>query len=145
MNEIVQREITIDAPISIVWDVITQPEHISKWYCNSAEFELKPGGKGHVSWDKFGNAPLEIVTVDKPYFFSFQWVAPDEESRRIGGRTLIEFQLFEEGESTKLQVRESGFDQLELTKEEKTSLYERHNNGWVDILTNLQKYLSTIK
>ncbi len=44
-------ERTIDAPVALVWEALTKPEHLKEWYMPKAfgrvaraELELKPGG-----------------------------------------------------------------------------------------------------
>lgn len=144
MNDTIEREITINAPIATVWDVITKPEHICKWFSDSAELELKPGGQGNLSWESYGEAPLEIVDVDEPHSFSFRWVPADEETRQSNSQTLVSFVLTEDGEATKLLLIESGFTQLAISEEEKTSLYTKHSGGWASLLTSLQDYATTV-
>ena len=41
----IEREILIEAPVDVVWDVVTQPEHISRWFSDSVELDLRPGGR----------------------------------------------------------------------------------------------------
>lgn len=145
MNDKIEREVTINAPISTVWETITRPEHISKWFSDSAELELKPGGIGKIKWERFGEAPLEIVDVDEPHIFSFRWVSADEETRQNNGQTLVKFVLTEDGEGTRLLLTETGFAQLDITNEEKKSVYDKHSNGWISLLTSLQNYASTVR
>ena len=77
MTEKIEREISIQAPIATVWDVITKPEYISQWFGSQVEIDVRPGGKGRLIWGEDFEAPLEIVEVEKPHLFSFLWVAPD--------------------------------------------------------------------
>jgi uncharacterized protein YndB with AHSA1/START domain len=127
MDDKLVREVTINAPIATVWKVVTNP---SQWFGDKAEIDLKPGGKGVVSWKEYGEAPLEIIKLDEPHCFSFAWIAPDEETRETGQRTLVEFTLSEEGESTKLYLTESVYDKQLISDEQKESLFGKHSGGW---------------
>jgi len=138
MTDKIEQEISIQAPIATVWDVITKPEYISKWFCNQGEIDLRRGGKGKLSWGKDFEAPLEIVEVDKPHLFSFLWVAPDKETKPTHQHTLVEFRLVEDGEDTKLRLTESGFEKLAITTEQKVNLITKHTPGWDDFLSSLQ-------
>ena len=143
MTDKIEREISIQAPIATVWEVITKPEYISQWFCSQAEIDLRRGGKGKLSWEAF-EAPLEIVEVDKPHLFSFLWVAPDEETKPTHQQTLVAFRLTEAGAETKVCLTESGFEKLEITTEQKANLIANHTPGWGEFLSSLQRCAQNI-
>jgi uncharacterized protein YndB with AHSA1/START domain len=144
MTEKIEREISIHAPIATVWEVITKPEYIRQWFGSQAEIDLRPGGKGKLSWGEDLEAPLEIVEVEKPHLFSFLWVAPDEETKPTHQQTLVEFWLTEDGAGTKVRLTESGFEQLEITAEQQAHLIAKHTPGWGDFLSSLQRCAQNI-
>ena len=144
MTDKIEREISIQAPIATVWEVITQPEYISQWFGSQADIDLRPGGKGKLSWGEDFEAPLEIVEVVKPHLFSFLWVAPDEETKPTQQQTLVEFRLTEDGAQTKVCLTESGFEKLELTAEQQANLIAKHTPGWGDFLSSLQRCAQNI-
>lgn len=127
MSDKIEREITINAPIKTVWQVVTSP---GQWFGDRAELDLRPGGKGMVSWDSFGDCPMEVIKLDEPNYFSFAWIAPDEETRSVGQRTLVEFKLSEDTGVTKLRLTESGFGEQLFSDEQKKSLFGKHASGW---------------
>ena len=139
MTDKIEREISIQAPITTVWDVITKPEYISQWFGSQAEIDLRRGGKGKLSWSEEIEVPLEIVEVEKPHLFSFLWIAPDEETKSAHQQTLVEFRLAEDGAETKVYLTESGFEKLEITAEQKATLIANHTSGWGDFLSGLQR------
>jgi uncharacterized protein YndB with AHSA1/START domain len=52
MNKIkdsVKREIVIHAQLQQVWDALTKPEHLNRWYTKTAEIEFRVGGKGFMN------------------------------------------------------------------------------------------------
>ena len=76
-----------DAPIELVWDCHTKPEHVRRWMLGPdgwsmpvCEIDLRVGGKYHYRWrndadgTEFGfngvhreiEAPRRIVTVERP-------------------------------------------------------------------------------
>ncbi|HEY0754169.1 MAG TPA: SRPBCC domain-containing protein [Ktedonobacteraceae bacterium] len=144
MTDKISREISIQAPIATVWEVITKPEYINQWFCKQTEIDLRQGGKGKLSWGEDFEAPLEIVEVDKPHLFSFLWVAPDEETKPTRQQTLVEFRLTEDGAQTKVYLTESGFEKLEITVEQKASLIANHTPGWDEFLSSLQRCAQNI-
>ena len=144
MTDKIEREISIQAPIATVWEVITKPEYISQWFGSQAEIDLRPGGKGKLSWGEDLQAPLEIVEVEKPHLFSFLWVAPDEETKPTQQQTLVEFRLTEDGAGTSVCFTESGFEKLEMTAEQQAILIAKHTPGWGDFLSSLQRCAQNI-
>jgi uncharacterized protein YndB with AHSA1/START domain len=51
----IEREIVIDAPVERVWSVVTEAQHIGRWFGDvGAEIDLRPGGAFRCSWDKYG-------------------------------------------------------------------------------------------
>ena len=52
MNKIkdsVKREIIVNAPLKQVWDALTKPEHLKRWYTKQAELDFRVGGKGYMN------------------------------------------------------------------------------------------------
>lgn len=144
MTDKIEREISIQAPIATVWDVITKPEYISQWLESQVEIDMRPGGKGRLIWSEEIEASLEIVEIEKPHLFSFLWVAPDEEAKATHQQTLVAFRLTEDGAETKLYFTESGFEKLAITEEQKANLIAKHTPGWGDFLSRLQRCAQNI-
>jgi uncharacterized protein YndB with AHSA1/START domain len=68
----IEREITIDAPQQRVWDVLTEAEHISNWFGDSTEIDLRPGGKIVFGWTEYGPHHARVEKVEAPGFFSYR-------------------------------------------------------------------------
>lgn len=144
MIDKIEREISIQAPIATVWEVITKPEYISQWFGSQVEIDVRPGETGKLIWGEDLEAPLEIVEVEKPHLFSFLWVAPDEETKPTHQQTLVAFRLTEDGAETKVYLTESGFEKLEIPAEQKAGLIASHTSGWSDFLSKLQRCAQSI-
>lgn len=141
----IEREIDIDAPIDVVWTVITEPEHITGWFTDSAELDLRPGGEGRFGWDvKATNRTtvhsLRIERVDPPHFFSFRWNHPDGENATDTNAPLVEFSLEARGDSTRLRLVESGLEKVARSEEERETYYTEHTSGWAQIAERLRDY-----
>lgn len=143
----VEREILIDAPPDIVWSVLTEAEHVGRWFSDSAAVDLRPGGDLILTWDEHGAVYWRVEKVDRPHFVSFRWLRPVQD--RSGGdelreenSTLVEFSLDPEGESTRLRVVESGFHELAGSPDENAKDAEKHRRGWELELDELRDYVS---
>jgi uncharacterized protein YndB with AHSA1/START domain len=145
----VEREILIDAPPEIVWSVITEPEHVGRWFSDSAAIDLRPGGELILTWDEHGAVYWRVERVDPPHFVSFRWLRPlqdhaDGVELAEGNSTLVEFSLDPEGDTTRLRVVESGFRELAGTHDENAKDAEEHSRGWELELGELRDYIAAL-
>ena len=138
----IERELLIEAPIDVVWSVVTEPEQINRWFTDGAELELRPGGQGAFSWNGFGTVVLQVERVERPHRFSFRWSHPEGQRAHAGNSTLVEFTLIDEGDNTRLRVVESGLTAIDWTDEQKSEFYDSHTSGWDRHLADLAKYIA---
>jgi len=79
-----------DAPAADVWDALTNPERISRWFF-PVSGDLKVGG----AYQTEGNAGGQILRCDKPNRLELTWGAPDSvvdlHLTEAGGVTTMEF------------------------------------------------------
>src|SRR5262245_40624846 len=106
--EHIEREILIDAPLEVVWAVVTEPEHVGAWFGDDAAIELRPGGDMVLTWQEHGSFRARVEKVEPPHVFAFRWARPAGAEPRTGNSTLVELSLSAEGERTRLRVVESG-------------------------------------
>ena len=141
----IEREIEIDAPIDVVWTVITEPEHITGWFTDSVELEVRPGSEGRFGWDvKATSRKVEVNVrverLDPPTFFSFRWNYPDGDEPTETNAPLVELSLEARGDSTRLRLVESGLDRLDRSDEDKATYLAEHTSGWATIVERLRDY-----
>jgi uncharacterized protein YndB with AHSA1/START domain len=136
----IEREILIDAPQERVWTVLTQPEHVAKWFGDSAEMDLQPGGKMSFGWSEHGSHHALVERYEPPGFFSYRWARPAGEPVTQGNSTLVEFTLIPAGSSTRLLVVESGFASLDASEAERDTAVEENTTGWRAELDELRDY-----
>jgi uncharacterized protein YndB with AHSA1/START domain len=140
----IEREVLIDAPVEVVWAVVTEPEHISGWFSDTVELDLRPGGKAALHWDGHGTVQGRVERVEPPHFFSFRWVVPPGEDLTEDNSTLVEFSLSPEGDSTRLRVVESGFSDLAGPEDENQGHFDSHRRGWDAELGELEEYVGRL-
>jgi uncharacterized protein YndB with AHSA1/START domain len=138
----VEREILIEAPLETVWAVVTEPEHVAGWFSDSADLDLRPGGKAILTWDGHGTVHGRVESVQPPRFFSFRWVSGSGTELREDNTTLVEFTLSPEGDGTRLRVVESGFADLAGPDDEKAKIVDEHQEGWRRELGDLSEYVA---
>ena len=138
----IEREITIEAPVAVVWRTITEPDQLSRWFADRVDLVIEPGARG---WMQFGDQGGEVVveTVDWPSRFSFRWNHPASSDPVAGNSMLVEFTLTPEGaERTRLKVTETGHEICPWPEEEKLRYAEEHQDGWGDFLDRLVTVVS---
>jgi uncharacterized protein YndB with AHSA1/START domain len=144
----IEREIDIDAPIDVVWAVITEPEHITGWFTDSAELDVRPGGEGRFGWSVKATSRemvvnLRVERLEPPHFFSFRWDYPVGDDPTEANAPLVAFSLEARGTSTRLRLVESGLERIARSDEDKETYLAEHARGWTRIAERLRGYAST--
>jgi uncharacterized protein YndB with AHSA1/START domain len=131
------RDVLIEAPVDVVWRIVTEPDQIALWFADRVELIVEPGAHGYMHFGDQGG-PVVVEVVDPPNRFSFRWNQPDGQEPVAGNSMLVEFTLIPEGpDQTRLQVTESGHDLLSWPPAEKQRYADEHRSGWGDFLDRL--------
>jgi uncharacterized protein YndB with AHSA1/START domain len=146
-SDTITREIVINASPETVYDVVSRPEHIVKWFSDEADFEPVPDARGVLIWrDKETNGAttveLTVVIADRPHRFAFHWISP-ERRRATPTATdpvLVEFRITAEQDRTRLVVSESGLDAVDWDDAAKAAYAANHRDGWGTFLPQLREY-----
>jgi uncharacterized protein YndB with AHSA1/START domain len=136
----IEKDILIDAPVDVVWRVITEPHQMVQWFSEEAEIDMKPGGHGRLVFRSGDSYQLEVEAVEPPHRFAYRWVQPQGSVARPDNSMLVEFTLEPVGDRTRLRVVESGFDTVDWSDEKKARYAERHSDGWQTLLGRLRDY-----
>lgn len=138
----IRREVHLDAPIEKVWLALTDPAHLSKWFGDTAELDLRPGGHALFGWSEFSDTVEAVIeVVESPSRFSFRW-ASVRETPVDEASTLVEFVLESEGTRTRLTLVESGFEALpEAVYRQR---FEDNESGWAVEMSDLSEYVTGV-
>ena len=136
----IEKEILIEAPIDVVWRVVTEPDQIKQWFCTDAELDGRAGGAGRMAFEHGYTYFLEVVAFQPPSRFAYRWVREEAVKARPGDAMLVEFRLQAEANKTRLRVVESGFDKVDWTDEAKARYLEENSSGWQFYLGRLRDY-----
>lgn len=139
----IRREVVLDAPIERVWEAVTSADEVKKWFGDTAEIDLRPGGKAKFGWTDFGSfSEAVVVEVDPPHRFSYSWTAesntPYDETRA----TLVEYTLESDDDTTRLTMVESGFSRL--PDEIYLDTLEGNTKGWAHELGELADFVAGV-
>src|SRR4051812_46015784 len=109
----IEREIRIDASPEVVFDVVSDPEHVRQWWPDEARYEPVAGSRGAIVFtDHDGRrVPVAFQVVDAvpPKRFSFRWTHPEGEEAVRDNSFLVVFELEADGDGTRLRMTETGF------------------------------------
>lgn len=132
----------IEAPVDVVWRVLTQPDQISQWFSDTVELDLRGGGVGRLTWKSGMSHEISVEAVDPLRRFVFRWIYPDGSTPDARNSTLVEFTLSAEPGGTRLRVVESGFDQIDWSDSERARQVEGHTRGWSECFERFGEVVS---
>ena len=131
----IEREVRIGASPEVVFDVISNPEHIQDWW--SAETELEPvaGSTGELTWRDEASGtvnvvPIAVIDVQPPHLFSFRWTQGPGETPTPSNSLLVTFELSPSGGGTVLRLTETGFRERGWDIAVLEEAYQEHVTGW---------------
>jgi uncharacterized protein YndB with AHSA1/START domain len=136
-NSPVAVEATYYAPLQKVWKALTDNVEMKKWYFGLDEFKLQKGFQfqfqGGTETKTYTHL-CEITEVIPGKKLSHTWKYDG-----YPGNSTVTFELFPEGEKTRLKVTHEGLETFPLSPD---FAKENFRNGWTAIIgTNLKAFL----
>ncbi|WP_034090294.1 SRPBCC family protein [Streptacidiphilus albus] len=130
----IEREIYVEAPPEVVFDVVSSPDHLKEWWPDDARYDPTPGSTGEIVFgerDADGTVmQFTVVDVRPPRTFSFRWTHPAGEAAAAGNSLLVTFELTPSGGGTLLRMTESGFREMGWEVAVLEQQYQDHVTGW---------------
>ncbi|GID93082.1 SRPBCC family protein [Amorphoplanes digitatis] len=140
----IEREIHVDAPPEVVFEVVSTPEHISQWWADEAEFEAAPGAVGELAWgDRAHVAPMVVVDAEPPRRFSFRWCHADGRLDSADS-LLVTFELTPAGAGTRIRLTETGFREMGWEAAKLKEVHDDHVSGWDTFVPRLGEYVARL-
>jgi uncharacterized protein YndB with AHSA1/START domain len=126
----VTRTVHIQASRASVWEALTDPDLMVKWFGDGVGFAaLEPGATGSIDWDGYGSFPIEITEVEPGEAFGFRWSGiPADQLDEYS--THVRFTIADAGTGTDVTVLESGFDTLPGGTQYRRARLEQNREGW---------------
>lgn len=122
-------ERTYNAPVSLVWKAITSKEEMKKWYFDFSEFKPEIGFEFQFEGGTEEKTYLHLCKVtevveNKKLAYSWRYDGYE-------GDSLVTFELFEEGQSTRLKLTHEGLETFPAIKD-----FAKGNfvAGWTEII-----------
>jgi len=145
----IEREIFIDASPDVVFDVVSEPEHVKQWWPDDARYSATPGSTGEITFgDRDAGGKVESLTVVEsrpPQLFSFRWIHPADEVAQEGNSLLVTFELTASRGGTLLRFKETGFREMGWEAAVLEHRYQEHVSGWDFYLPRLAPYVARLE
>src|SRR3954451_9089536 len=145
------KQIHIDASPTVVYEVISSPEHIARWWgTDAADLEPAPGRSGVLTWGQRATTTrpqqvrLTVVDAVPAEGFSFRWLYPEGETPTVRNSVLATFQLTPDGTGTLLKVTEEGMREQGWEAAVLEEYYNTHDHGWNRHLAALADYAAKL-
>ncbi|HTS57805.1 MAG TPA: SRPBCC family protein [Terriglobales bacterium] len=153
MNDRIEKQIELRAPVSRVWRALTDYREFGEW------FRVKLGGpfvqgqisRGHITYPGYEHVQGEAVVekMEPKPLFSFIWPHPKSLARTEYSadyshdpRALVEFKLERTKNGTRLRITESGFDPL--SGDLRLEAFRRNEGGWMEQIKNMETHVTKV-
>jgi uncharacterized protein YndB with AHSA1/START domain len=146
-TDVIEKEIVVRAPRSRVWRAITDSQEFGKWFQAEMKDPFVPGARAHgrITHPGYEHLVIEVDVerMEPEHLFSLRWhpyaVDPQQDYSNEP-TTLVEFELEEVPEGTRIRVTESGFDQIPLAR--RAEAFRMNSNGWAQQMQNIARYVA---
>lgn len=140
IDGVIVIERNYNAPIEKVWKAITDKNEMKKWYFDLSEFKPEPGfefqfyGEGKQGEKFLHLCKVTEVINQKKLTYSWRYDG-------YGGNSFVTFELFPEGDKTRLKLSHKGLETFPVTAHNDFAK-ENFMEGWTYIIgTGLKEYV----
>ena len=127
---VVTRKVMLGVPIDRAFELLTQSQHVAKWYAfGGAKIDARAGAPLTYKWDEHGTYHGMITECDAPTRYAHP--AP-------GNETTVVFELEEVEDGTLVVVRERGFEGLSFDGVTPKELAAAGADAWAAGFAELQ-------
>jgi uncharacterized protein YndB with AHSA1/START domain len=131
MNKPLVIERIFNANVATVWRAISNKEDMKKWYFDLPEFKAEIGFKFDFSGGKDPAHPYrhlcQVTTVIPGKKLAYSW-----RYEGYDGTSIVTFELFEEGDKTKLKLTHEGLETFPVGNPDLAK--ENFAEGWNHII-----------
>ena len=147
MNDRIEKQIELKAPISKVWRALTDHREFGEWFRVKLEGPFVPGqvSRGQITYPRYEHLKWEatVQKMEPEKLFSFTW-HPYAVDPKIDYSneppTLVEFTLQKTANGTLLTVTESGFDKIPSGR--RLEAFRMNDGGWAEQMKNIEKHVT---
>jgi uncharacterized protein YndB with AHSA1/START domain len=93
----IRKEIVLPASRDEVWEALTDPSELERWFANGVDLDLRPGGVATFRWGNGESRRATVTDVRPGERLAFEWEGEGE----------VEFTLDDDADGTRLTVVET--------------------------------------
>ena len=133
-------ERTYNVPINKVWQALTEKDKMNQWYFDLKEFRPEVGFEFQFTGGNEEHTFLhfcKVTEVINGRKLTHSWTYDG-----YPGESFVTFELFDEGDKTRLKLTHAGLETFPATPDFKR---ENFQMGWTDIIgRSLKEYLEKV-
>lgn len=138
----IEVEFSVVLPPRKTWDILTEAQHIEKWWGNNVLLERMRGGKFSEDWTDEDGAPRHTDGI----------VTALEESKRLQltwqddgwhQETRVEFMLSPNENGTRIYLQHSGWEKFDIEADRQRAV-DSYREGWDALMKKFQEYAATL-
>jgi uncharacterized protein YndB with AHSA1/START domain len=147
MENQIEKRIEIAAPVSRVWQALTDSRQFGEWFRVKMDGPFVAGQplSGQITHPGYEHLRMEMMVkaIEPEKFFSYTWhpyaIDPKVDYTKEEP-TLVEFRLQPIAGGTLLTVTESGFDRIPSAR--RAQAFKSNDGGWAQQMKNIEAYVS---
>jgi uncharacterized protein YndB with AHSA1/START domain len=147
MNDRIEKQIELKAPVSRVWRALTDYSEFGEWFRVKLDGPFVPGqvSRGQITYPGYEHLKWEAVVqkMEPELLFSFTWHPYAVDSAVDYSQetpTLVEFRLEKTTNGTLLLLTESGFDKI--PGDRRLEAFRRNDGGWTEQMKNIENHVA---
>jgi uncharacterized protein YndB with AHSA1/START domain len=146
MTDRIENSVELKAPVSRVWQALTDHREFGTWFRVRLDGPFEPGRtvRGQITYPGYEHVKWEAMVqkIEPEHLFSFTWhpyaIDPNQDySSEVP--TLVEFTLEKIAAGTLLRVVESGFDKL--PDKRRFEAFRMNEGGWGEQMKNIAQHV----
>ncbi len=146
MTNRIEKRIELKAPVTRVWQALTDHKQFGEWFRVKIEGPFVAGqtSQGHITYPGYEHVKWHAVVqkIEPEHYFSYTWhpyaIDPNIDYSKEPS-TLVEFTLEKIPGGTLLIVTETGFDNI--PQDRRFEAFRMNDSGWSEQIKNIEKYV----
>ncbi|SRR6266702_1945386 len=147
MENSIEKQIELKAPVSRVWRALTNHQEFGAWFGIKFDGPFRPGEltSGHITIPNYDHLQclFYIEKMQPESYFSYKWhpyaIDPAIDYTKEEP-TLVEFRLEKTATGTLLRLTESGFEKIPAHR--RLEALGKNDNGWAQQMKNIERYVA---
>lgn len=140
----IERKVVYKASLDKVWDAVTNPKMIARWFSDSVDVtNFQVGQEFTFNWTEHGYSRAIVEAIEPKTRFAYRWENTGvDQSLPIKDvpKTLVTFLLEEVAGGIQLTLTEVGFNSLPSPK----TVFEGNSTGWDTELGELRAFIESL-